>query len=82
MSDYTPTTEEVREGYSSWGIAPDENLWQERLLLDKHRAEFDRWLNAERARIWAEGFSAGVNHDLGDWEVAPEPIVNPYEVDA
>lgn len=44
--------------------------------------EFDRWLAAHdaevRADAWDEGFYAGANHDFGDYEVAPEPIINPY----
>ncbi|USH44547.1 hypothetical protein SEA_CASSITA_94 [Microbacterium phage Cassita] len=44
MSDYTPTTEEVRENYSrsfTWGRS------------DPARVEFfDRWLNEERAKVW------------------------------
>ena len=43
----------------------------------------DRILDADffrehMANVWDAGFDAGVNHDLGDWEVAPEPVVNPY----
>lgn len=36
------------------------------------------WLAEHDARVWDEGFAAGVNHDLGDWENIPELIQNPY----
>lgn len=42
------------------------------------------WLAAHDAQVaadaWDIGFHAGVNHELGDWEIAPDPIVNPYRV--
>lgn len=31
------------------------------------------------ARAWDRGMAYGVNYDAGDYEVAPEPIENPYE---
>lgn len=50
MSEYTPSTEEVRIAYNHWGkypeFAPDD--------FDVTEAEFDRWLASERARIWDE----------------------------
>ena len=43
MSDYTPTTEEVSKSY----------VWfrDQAFTDDKLRAEFDRWLIAERKRV-------------------------------
>ena len=29
-------------------------------------------------KAWDEGYTDGVNHDLGDWENAPSIINNPY----
>lgn len=40
MSDYTPTTEEVRNSYASWSDA---------------YPEFDRWLAEVKAEAWLEG---------------------------
>ena len=40
MSDYTPTTEEVRNSYASWSDA---------------YPEFDRWLAEVKAEAWEEG---------------------------
>ena len=72
MSDWTPTAEQVRSHY----VFDQTDTWQ------SERGEaFDRWLAAERAHAWDEGFDAGVNHDLGDYEVAPAPIVNPYRAE-
>lgn len=47
MSDYTPTTEEVRKAWADW-VTSD---W---LATE----QFDRWLAEVRADIWDEGFSA------------------------
>lgn len=52
MGDYTPTTEEVRKAYigNRWSL--DQEF--ERLA----GPEFDRWLAAERARVWDEAVEA------------------------
>lgn len=42
MSEYTPTTEEVRNRYLSEVFPEDE-------------AEFDRWLAQVKAQVWDEG---------------------------
>ena len=44
MSDYTPTTEEVRDSYASWSAA---------------YPEFDRWLTEVKAQAWEEGWHTG-----------------------
>ena len=78
MNDYTPPTEQVREIYAE--IRHEST----RLGLNPHRAEFDRWMEQVKAEAWDEGFTDGVNHDLGDWDNAPSIINNPYrqETDA
>lgn len=38
-------------------------------------------LGRVRADAWDEGFTAGVNHDLGDWDNPPNIIKNPYRKD-
>lgn len=70
MGDYTPTTGEVRGIYevaralhpeATGGLAsPGEVM-----------AEFDRWLNAERARIWAEGYLANAVEILNNIALSP-----------
>jgi hypothetical protein len=47
MSGYTPTTEEVRTGYST--ATYDD---------DKAGEEFDRWLAEVKAQAWEEGYNA------------------------
>ena len=49
MTDYTPTTEEVRDVYQSRLVKVDENRFE---LIDQVQAdaEFDRWIVAERNR--------------------------------
>jgi hypothetical protein len=46
VSDYTPTTEEVRTGYST--ATYDD---------DKAGEEFDRWLAEVKAQAWEEGYA-------------------------
>lgn len=51
MSDYIPTTEEVR---AQWGYNyPD---------YDNTSEQFDRWLNEVKAQAWEEGCSWGVSN--------------------
>jgi hypothetical protein len=65
MSDYTPTTEEVRNGYSiaDGGL---NDTW----LREDAENRFDRWLAEELRKAkndaWFEGFSAG-------WDECDDP---------
>ena len=68
MSDYTPTTEEVRGAYEGQLIKIGDNAYQ--LLDEAHaKAEFDRWLAEVKAEAWQEG-----------WDTKPpyQKINNPY----
>ena len=47
VSDYTPTTEEVRESYV---------LMQRCISYPNPEAEFDRWLAEVKAQAWQEGW--------------------------
>ena len=67
MSDYTPTTEEMRAAYVTWNSFP---------VKEQTRAEFDRWL-AEVVREakwvgWEEGWDARV------FAETVTPTENPY----
>lgn len=75
MSDYRPTTQEVRTSYGAAVTFPT-------MSLPERRRAFDRWLEQVKAEAWDEGFADGVNHDLGDWENAPSIIKNPYRQEA
>lgn len=73
MSDYTPTTDEVR------------GIYNERVGND---IEFDRWLaDHERKvaeRAWLEGHAAGIDYQGDGWNSdAHDPALdNPYRADA
>ncbi len=65
MSDYTPTTENIRscyvyatEGYDGGLAIPEQ----------QSKAEFDRWLAAHDAEVaskaWDEGVSVALNHAI------------------
>lgn len=70
----TPTTHEVRVAWSEFDGHGD----TVRSTQTFARAEFDRWLSGVKAEAWAEGFVAGVNADMGDYEHPPESVTNPY----
>ena len=66
MSDYTPTTEEVRNQYSGFSTSNSNHTGQVYLNF----AEFDRWLAEVKAEAWQEG-----------WDTKPpyQKINNPYQ---
>lgn len=73
MSEYTPTTKEVRAFYVA-GIPPH------RASVSAGNAEFDRWLQSvkseAKAEGWDEGQIAGRNNEHHtNWS---QPISNPY----
>ena len=49
---------------------------------DLERAALAEWQREIAERAWIEGMAYGVNYDAGDYEVAPEPIENPYAKEA
>lgn len=80
MSEYIPTTEEVRDVYQSRLIQTGTNIFA---LIDEEQAdaEFDRWLAGVKAEAWEEGFDAGERdvheHELTHWDDS-DCIQNPY----
>lgn len=63
--EYTPTTEEVRDAYAGHDF--DSAI---------ATAEFDRWLNVEKAKAWEKGAeSAFFSWDIRGFVDYPE---NPY----
>ena len=73
MSDYTPTTEDVREDYA---IGRNEVIgagW-----YSQHRAEFDSWLAAHDAAIAHAAWSEGHTQALVNVAWPDERKSNPY----
>ena len=76
MSDYTPTTEEVRAAFRKGS----------RLGWNSRRGRlFDRWLEQVQAEVWDEGRNAfpviyGEDHDVycSEYECFCGIYVNPY----
>ena len=68
MSDYTPTTEEVRGRYFWYGDYGD----KEPVEIE---AEFDRWLNEVKAQVWEQGYAIGW---ATAWHGLEHPARNPY----
>jgi len=94
VTEYTPTTEEIRDYVGEGGeprpwIAPDEDAERETARL----AAFDRWLAAHdrevRAKAWTEGLHKAYNHvdrleqadAAGQGVMVPDPV-NPYREEA
>lgn len=63
MTDYTPTTEEVRESYV---------LMQKCSAYPNPDTEFDRWLFHMREDAWDRGYQAGLI------DYASNMSTNPY----
>jgi hypothetical protein len=91
MSDYTPTTDEVRNNMA-WGVIVAMHMpklageveWPAPGVRDVAKAQFDAWLASERARIWDEGYDAGERDVLAHVTFDEPCIPNPYrdEVDS
>ena len=62
MSDYTPTTEDIRAG---WEYATA-------VIGDEGTAQFDRWLAEVKAQAWDRGYEAGLT------DFASSMTTNPY----
>lgn len=71
MSDYIPTTEEVKNGFTEF-----ENAFRD---LDEVETGFDRWLARElrkaKEEAWGMGALVGIAAALND---ATELLANPY----
>jgi hypothetical protein len=55
MSEYTPTTNDVRQFYQGRLVKGDDGVY---VFADeeKSNAEFERWLAGVKAEAWDEGF--------------------------
>ena len=70
MTDYTPTTKQVREQFTR------EEPPQIGTVAEKGRA-FDRWLEQVKAEAWEEGHNAGQHNEH---EYRPGRVMtNPYK---
>ena len=82
---YTPTTDEIRNGWIETGWAPDGTLCDKR-----DGAEFDRWLAAHDAEVraqalrereqqmrLAEEFAATTGRGLAEWLAVVEALSGP-----
>jgi hypothetical protein len=68
MSDYTPSTEEVRNQYSGFSTSNSNHTGQVYINL----AKFDRWLAEVKAEAWDRGYEAGLT------DFASSMTTNPY----
>ena len=77
MSDYTPTTEEMRE----WHVRHD---WCGSQSRAQYEAEFDRWLKAHDREVAAKAWDQAVGsirYEDGS-EVEIVYVTNPYRIKA
>lgn len=68
MSEYTPTTEEVRE-------AIVKHFMPSNRYNTMSAVEFNRWLTQIKAEAWDEGFDAGIDH-----AILKDFVFNPYSI--
>lgn len=73
MSEYTPTTEQVRDAY----VRAMRNAFI--ASADEHRQEFDRWLKLERLKARQDGYALrikderdGIGADRDEWLETPK----------
>ena len=63
MSDYTPTTQQVRDGYR---FDPEEDYYnplQAGANTERAGRDFDRWLKQVKAEAWEEGYRQGIEDE-------------------
>lgn len=75
MSQYTPTTEQIKDAYRR------DRVWEVHNGGKIYAAEFDRWLDSVKADAWDEGYRDGHNDGLSDGHPLGndrEPEENPY----
>lgn len=85
MSDYTPTTEEVRRDYVACNSSPQASMSDDGVMVGDASYEFDRWLAAHDREVaekaWDEGFMRAnrlVNCRMCRGTTVPK--INPYTV--
>lgn len=82
MSDYTPTTERVRNSYANdiASYPKPANVFEAAARADSAKEEFDRWLTEhdrqKQAEAWDEGYDTSVMDSR--LPVQSEATVNPY----
>lgn len=59
MTEYTPTTDDVREAYRGIILATDKPEVFELIDPDQADSEFDRWLDNVTRYAWARGYNEG-----------------------
>lgn len=64
MGEYTPTTEQVESAYAYDPEYEYRHPDNPGYHLENRRA-FRRWLAAEKARAWREGYDEGVQRGIG-----------------
>lgn len=63
MSDYTPTTEDIRAAYENRAAIGPPAMAAD---YEEAAAQFDRWLASVRAEAWDGGFRSGVAYQVDD----------------
>jgi len=81
MTDYIPTTQEIRERWCTSMILDQLKLGNHAFTSEAIKAEFGRWLNTVKAEAWDEGFHVGHAHGFGDG-TQPCERANPYRKEA
>ena len=80
MSDWTPTTEQVRNGYR---YDPEDDYYnplQAGANAERNARDFDRWLEQVKAEAWDEGYTSGRSNAMRRMSDEPKaPLTrNPY----
>lgn len=76
MTEFTPTTAQVRDAY----VRAMRNAFI--ASAGEHREEFDRWLAEDRAIAWEIGYHRGTRDEMQDLEAADNPYRSSEDDDA
>ena len=88
MTDYTPTTKQVRDGYRYDPLDDYYNPVQAGAIAERKGRDFDRWLEQVKAEAWNEGHYASntewehtyYGYPVSEGEICPECSAgNPYK---
>lgn len=77
MSEYTPTTENIRQtfAYVRAGLDHDDGY---PFVMEFHVEAFDRWLASVKAEAWDEGWMHDADY-VNTWgQFCPHKECNPY----
>lgn len=79
LSEYTPTTEKVRDTYVTSQFVETEPNHFDEVPPEVTGPEFDRWLKQVKAEVWDEAYLSGVEDEGCAVSGTDDAATNPYD---